>query len=255
MTIVGLISISLLLPESILAHHPGVSGPLTHLGIKQVVVVFGASLVDAFNPTAFGVLLLIIHQTTRRVSMIRTGLLYLLGIFVVYVSAGIVLRESYVHGGPTFLLQSIQLVLACMLLYTGVSELLRAISPIRLPGFESVGNRLMPWLERGLVFPVGIGVGIVELFSTGAIYFAFIQALSFDPNATPEVYTALMAVYLAGFLLPLVAALFFIQQAVPVLTQVLRGERKKTAVIIGVILIVAAGWVGGNAIDGLRLLL
>lgn len=253
--IVGLLFVALLLPKSVLAHHPGIIGPLTHLGATQVVVVLGASLVDAFNPTAFGVLLLIIHQALTRISIIKTGLLYLLGILAVYVSAGILLRESYIHGGPTFLLQSIQLVLACMLLYTGISELLRATSTIRLPGFEPVVNRLMPWLERGFAFPVGVGVGLVELFSTGAIYFAFIQALSFDPNATFEVYGTLMAVYLAGFLLPLVVALFFIRQVVPILSEVFRGERKRTSILIGIVLIFAAGWVAANAVEGLMLLI
>lgn len=241
-------------PSVVAAHHPGIIGPLTHLGFRQVIVVLGAALIDAFNPTAFGALILIVHQTVSRKAVIKSGLMYLLGILLVYVLAGLLLRESYVHGGPTFVLQTIQLILAGMLFYTGFSEILRALNIVTLPGFGAVVDRLSPYLERGFALPVGIFVGIIELFSTGAIYFSFIQALAFDHNANLAVHGTLTVIYLIGFLLPLLLALIFVQQALPFLTEIFGGKKKPISVMIGVVLILAASWVAIRAIEGFLLL-
>lgn len=242
------------LPSTVAAHHPGIIGPLTHLGLRQIVVVVGAALIDAFNPTAFGVLALIIHQTVSRKAAITSGLMYLLGILLVYAVAGLLLRESYVHGGPTFVLQTIQLMLAGMLFYTGISEILRALSNIELPNFGAVAGRVSYYLEKGLALPVGIFVGVVELFSTGAIYFSFIQALAFDHNANLAVHGTLTVIYLIGFLLPLLLALIFVQQALPFFTEIFSGKKKTVSVMIGAILMLAAMWVAIRAIEGLLLL-
>lgn len=253
--VILMLCVFLFTPFTASAHHPGIIGPLTHLGMQQIVVVLGASLIDAFNPTAFGVLALLLHQTVSKRKMLKTGFLYLLGILLVYVAAGILLRESYMHGGPTLVLQTVQLVLACMLFYTGLGEIVRTVSDVQLPNFESITKRLGGWVEKGFALPVGVFVGIVELFSTGAIYFSFIQALAFDPHATLEVHAALTALYLVGFLSPLLITLLFVQQASSIVRDVFAGKKKLVSIVIGSILILASMWVAIRAVEGFLLIL
>jgi threonine/homoserine/homoserine lactone efflux protein len=61
-------------------------------------------------------------------------------------------------------------------------------------------------LDRGLAFPLGLLIGVLELFATGAIYLSFIQAVTYDQTAPWWVLAVMMTIYMVAFLVPLVLA-------------------------------------------------
>jgi hypothetical protein len=202
--------------QSLLAHHPGALGPINHLGPQQIAAVAAAALLDAMNPTALGVLLLILWQGGQSGRPVkRAAFYYIAGIMTTYLVAGNLLRNVYLNYGPSLAVQGIQTLLALFLFISGLNELLAAIKPqskrlIEVP--DSINrwlNKFTGWMENGFAFPVGMAIGFIELFATGAIYLTFVQAITYDPTAPWWVLMTMMVIYLTVFILPLVVIILY----------------------------------------------
>lgn len=209
----GLTALALLLPATAYAHHPGIIGPVSHLGTDTVVRVVLAAVLDGINPSALGVLLLLCRRALLRGEKpAKTVLAYVGGILLVYIAAGVLLRTAYLNFGPSLPIMLFQIAIAGLLFLSGLHELIAAIKPEKArlievpPAAKSFMEKLGVLLDRGLALPLGIFIGILELFATGAIYLSFIQAITYDPTAPKWVLVVMMAIYLTAFLAPLVLA-------------------------------------------------
>lgn len=198
------------------AHHPGALGPINHLGVKTALSVAGAALLDGMNPTALGVLLLILWQGVGTKSGSRKAALYFIaGLVTTYLAAGVLLRQVYLDFGPNLFVQAIQALLAMLLFLSGLSEVIAAIRPsgkrlVEVPAaIKGRMEKATDWLNKGLAYPVGLLVGVVELFATGAIYLSFVQAITYDPTAPAWVLGAMILIYLAVFCLPMAAVVLY----------------------------------------------
>lgn len=244
-----------LLPGVALAHHPGLLGPVTHLGWVTISKVVGVAALDAVNPTALGMLLLIMKGSLERgTKRLSTGFLYVAGIITIYAISGLVLRSAYLTYGPAIPILLFQAVLAFALFTSGLSETVGVLNPSGQsilhvpPAMLSLADRLMEYLEKGFAFPLGIMMGAIELFATGAIYLSFIQAVTYDPTARLLEVLALIVIYLFVFSLPLVALLFsreFVELSIG--KKRLTKAGRLTRAVIGLLFMAAAVWIAASA--------
>lgn len=199
---------------TVYADDPGIIGPVNHLGANVLVRVILAALLDGVNPSALGVLLLLCRRdATRRGERTgRSALAYIGGIVAVYVAAGLLLRSVYLNFGPSLPVMLFQIGVAGLLFLSGLNELIAAAKPdgtrfIEAPAaVKSFMVSFTRLLDRGLAFPLGMLIGMLELFATGAIYLSFIQAITFDPTAPLWVLLVMMTIYVTAFLVPIVVA-------------------------------------------------
>lgn len=238
----------------LLAHHPGALGPINHLGFSQIISVVGAALLDSINPTALGVLLLILWQgLSRGKSTKKAAYYYMAGIITAYLAAGILLRRVYLDFGPSLAVQGLQTLLALLLFYAGFSELVNAIKPhhkklLEIPEVVKKGaSKFTDLMGKGFAYPVGIGFGFLELFSTGAIYLTFIQAITYDPSAPWWVLLTMMIIYLAAFALPMIAVLVYEPLVEALMTKNVSRISRIAKGTVGILFMVAAAFIAASA--------
>lgn len=251
----SLVTAVLLAPAAASAHHPGALGPINHLGLQQILAVAFAALLDGMNPTALGVLLLILWQGVRQEKSARKiGVYYVLGIISTYLFVGILLRSVYLNFGPSLVVQGLQALLALFLFASGLNELSEAVKPrekrlIIVPdSFKKGLSKVTGWMEKGFAYPLGMLVGFIELFATGAIYLTFIQAITYDPTARWWVLLTLLAIYLVIFSLPMLAALIY-----KPLVEILMDKKSVTKAsrtargVVGLLFMAAAAFIAASA--------
>lgn len=253
----GFLTIGVLaFPSTAYADHPGIIGPVTHLGVDTVIRVVLAALLDGVNPTAFGVLLFVCYraQSNKSSSVKKQGFLFLAGLLTTYLAAGVVLRLTYSSFGPSIPIQIFQILIAGLLFMSGLQELIQAIKPegkrlVTLPkSFESILARFDKLSARGLTFVLGLIVGVLELFATGAIYLSFIQAVTYDPTAPWWVSVATMAIYLTAFLIPLLLAYSYRNILVGNISDKNMVRARRARGITGVVFMIAALFIAASSI-------
>lgn len=243
------------LPGRVYADHPGIIGPVTHLGPDTVIRVILAALLDGVNPTALGVLLYICSRSRQGASNVRRQVfLFLSGLISTYVLAGAVLRITYGSFGPSLPIQIFQILIAGFLFISGLQELQHALRPeskkvTALPVFlETMSNRLNIVVNTGLTFVLGAIVGVLELFATGAIYLSFMQAVTYDSTAPWWVSIATMAIYLVVFLVPLLVAFSYRGILVGEVIDKNFARVRKARAITGIVFMIAALFIAASSI-------
>lgn len=191
-----------------------------------------AALVDSINPCAISVLLLTIaflfSLGRLRGSILKTGLFYILGIFIVYLLIGLgILQALHIFGIPHFMAK----VGAALLIALGAVNLLNEFYPsfpVKLGIPRSAHKKMAELMERGSVptaFILGVFVGLCEFPCTGGPYLMVLGLLHDSP--TYWLGLGYLVLYNLIFILPLVVLLFIASDKV-LLTKV--QEWKKTNV-------------------------
>src|SRR3989344_6434862 len=176
------------------------------------LVVFSAAAIDSINPCAISVLFLTIgflfNLKKSRVEIVRTGMSYIIGIFVIYVLVGLgTLRALSFFGVPHVLAR----VGAGIVILTGVIGLLGTIFPnfpmkLKIP--QNAHGRIASLISRASIpaaFSLGFLVGMYEFPCTGGPYL-LIFGLLYD-QATFISGFFYLAFYNLIFVAPLVVIL------------------------------------------------
>lgn len=234
------------------ADHPGIIGPVSHLGVETVIRVMLAALLDGLNPTAIGIMLFICYRA-KKGQATKQAVLYILGLLITYTFAGVLLRLTYSTFGPNIPIMVFQLIIAGLLFLSGLQELMvdnsNSKKTFEIPEFLNKLLGRFDWLlNKGLSLIIGLIIGVVELFATGAIYLSFIQAVSYDKTAPWWVTVVTMIIYLAVFTIPLVVALSYRHLLIADGESITSARTQKVRKIAGVIFMLVAIVIAASAI-------
>jgi cytochrome c biogenesis protein CcdA len=216
--------------------------PLTPLAVVT------AGLVDGINPCAFAVLALLLGTLTvagTRRQVLLIGAAYILGVFLIYLAAGFGITAIV---GAAGLGTPFKILAGVIALAVGLSVLAAAVLQRRelAPAITSRGReRVGGWLERVptagplAAFAIGIGVGLVELPCTGAIYLAVLGMLATGSLADA---VPLLVLYNLFFVLPLVLIVGAVAFGLsPRAVDEWRGDRRRLVLAISGIVMVVLG--------------
>jgi len=212
-------------------------------------IVLGSAAIDSINPCAIGVLILMIsvvlssQGTTRR--MLLLGALYILAIYLTYLSAGLGL-VYFLASIPLFVTESLSIIVGSFIILAGLIEIKdffwygRGFSL----GIPVVFTKKIHELSKNLTVPgvmiLGAFVAGVELPCTGAPYLAIITILSMNFNLTAFL---LLVFYNIIFVLPLLIILILVAFGMKVqrVKQWKQESRGYMRLLIGLLLI-GLGW-------------
>lgn len=217
--------------------------------LPTIATVVGTAAIDAINPCAIGVLILMssvmlgAKQSTGR--MLLLGGLYILSVFVVYLLAGLGLLY-FLASIPLWLTEYISITVGVLIIFAGILEIKdffwygRWFS-LTIPGrFVDRIHRLSKKVSIPGVIMLGAFVSAVELPCTGAPYLAIITLLSqyFDFTAF-----LLLVLYNIIFVAPLVVILLLVAAGVNIkaIKQWKQSSRRYMRLFIG-LLLVGLGW-------------
>lgn len=181
---------------------------------KWLLPLVGVSaLIDSINPCAFSVLLLTIAFLFSigklRGSILQIGLLYIFGIFLIYIMIGLgILHTLHIFNTPHFMAR----VGASLLVVLGVINLVNHYFPsfpikLRIP--HSAHNTMAKLMEKGSMptaFILGGLVGLCEFPCTGGPYLMVLGLL--HDKATYLKGVGYLLIYNLIFILPLLVILF-----------------------------------------------
>lgn len=185
---------------------------LSRGGTWLLPLVAVSSLVDSINPCAFSILLLTIaflfSLGRLRDNILKIGLTYVLGIFVVYLLIGLgLLQALHLFNTPHFMAKIGAILLALVGIINLASHYIPSF-PIQLK-IPSVSHKKMAVLmERGSIpaaFGLGALVGLCEFPCTGGPYL-MVLGLLHDKTTYLTGFLYLL-LYNAIFVLPLVVLL------------------------------------------------
>lgn len=209
------------------------------------LTIVSAALLDSVNPCAFSVLFLTIaflfSLGRSRQNILLIGLLYIAGIFVVYLGIGLgLLRVLSFFNVPNGLAK----VGAVILVIFGILELLGSLIP-NFPIKLQIPAAAKPWIAKIMsraslptAFLLGLAVGSFEFPCTGGPYL-FVLGLLHD-HATFWSGFGYLVLYNLIFVLPLVVALILVSNKLILgqLDEWRRRETKKAAIWIAIISII-----------------
>ncbi len=175
-------------------------------------IITTAALVDSVNPCAFSILILTIAflftLERSRSNIFKIGLLYIIGIFIVYILIGLgILQTLRIFNIPNFMGKAG----AILLIAWGVFELLGAIFPnfpIKLKIPKGSHNTMAKLMEKGsapTAFLLGGFVGLCEFPCTGGPYLLVLGLL--HDQATFWKGLGYLIYYNLVFILPLIIIL------------------------------------------------
>lgn len=181
-------------------------------------IVVGAAVIDSINPCAFGVLIFLLaylaETVKKKVMMLVNGLIYILGVFVTYLVAGLVLLPVIRKLGAFSTVS--YYVIAGVIFLAGLIELKDVFwygKGFSLAIFPSEAKRIETYVKRVsdkplTAFLLGVFVALVELPCTGAVYLAVLSLMSFGGVAVSEI--VFLILYNLIFVLPLGVILWFV---------------------------------------------
>ncbi len=209
------------------------------------LLIIAAAFVDSINPCAFSVLFItlafLFSLGQSRKQIIKTGLVYVLGIFLTYILIGLgILQVLTVFNIPN----SMAKLGAIAIIIFGVISLLNEFFPnfpIKLKLPDASHKKVGELIAKATVpasFLLGLLVGMFEFPCTGGPYLLVLGLLHDDASFVKGfVYLVL---YNLIFVLPLLIAIF-ISTDKPILEKLdklRRMETKKARVWVALILIV-----------------
>lgn len=176
-------------------------------------LVIVSSLIDSINPCAFSILILTIAFLfgigRMRGKIIQIGLVYVLGIFIVYVLIGLgIMQTMHLFNTPHFMAK----IGASLLIILGGINLINEFFPafpIKLKIPDAAHFKMATLMEKGSIptaFLLGALVGICEFPCTGGPYLMILGLL--HDHATYINGLLYLLVYNLIFILPLLVILF-----------------------------------------------
>lgn len=209
------------------------------------LTISSAALLDSVNPCAFSILFLTIaflfNLGRSRQNILLTGLLYILGIFAVYLGIGLgLLRVLSIFNVPHGLAK----IGAVVLMIFGLLELLENLVPnfpikLQIPAVaKPTIARIINRASLPAAFVLGLAVGAFEFPCTGGPYL-FVLGLLHD-HATFWSGFAYLLLYNFIFVLPLLVALILVsnKRLLGRLDEWRRRETKQAAVWIAALSII-----------------
>ncbi len=175
-------------------------------------LVLVAALVDSINPCAFSILILtiafLVSLGRLRPGILKIGLVYILGIFVIYLMIGLgILQTLHLFNTPHFMAR----IGAAALVLWGVLELVNEFFPsfpvrLRIPhAAHGAMARLMERVSVPTAFILGAFVGLCEFPCTGGPYLMILGML--HDTSTYLNGLGYLVLYNLVFILPLVVIL------------------------------------------------
>lgn len=210
------------------------------------IVITVAALLDSINPCAFSVLFLtiafLLSLGHKRSKIISVGLAYILGIYAVYTSIGLIGLWALQRVNPVPGLMS--RIGGTAIIIFGIVGLLNEFFPnfpikLKMPDFSH--KYLGKFIEKA-TFPaaiiLGFLVGIFEFPCTGGPYTFIIGLLSDISNRSAGIIY--LAYYNFVFILPLLIILFIVtdQAILEKLDKIRRMETKKGRIWVATAFIV-----------------
>lgn len=191
-----------------------------------------SSLIDSINPCAFSILLLTIaflfSVGSLRSKILGVGILYILGIFVVYMGIGLgILQTLHIFNTPHFMAKVGASLLVAWGLINVINEFFPAF-PIKLRIPRAAHTKMAELMERGSLptaFLLGMLVGVCEFPCTGGPYLMALGLL--HDNATYMSGLGYLLLYNLIFVLPLIIILFIASEHT-LLEKVQEWKRKET---------------------------
>lgn len=191
----------------------GVLWQLSQGGTLLFPLIIASALVDSINPCAFSILLLTIAFLFSigrlRGRIIQIGLVYIIGIFVVYLGIGLgILKVLHLFNTPHFMAK----VGAVLIIAWGILELLNHFFPkfpIRLKIPQASHQQLGALMEKASMptaFLLGVLVGVCEFPCTGGPYLMALGLL--HDQATYLKGFGYLLLYNLIFVLPMLVILF-----------------------------------------------
>ena len=218
--------------------------------LPTFITVVTTAAIDAINPCAIGVLILmvsvILASGGSRKRLALLGSLYVFTIFVTYLAAGLGL-VYYFQKIPLVLTLYISIVIGSLIILAGLVEIKdyfwygRWFS-LSIPA--SVAKKIHAYSQKvtvpGVMF-LGAFVSVVELPCTGAPYLAIITILSQNFNFGAFL---MLVIYNIIFVLPLIVILFLVAGGMELrkIKKWKQAGREFMRLAIGLLLI-ALGWI------------
>ncbi len=202
-----------------------------------------AGLLDGINPCAFAVLIFLLIALTAAESkrrVLQIGLTYTLGVFLIYITAGIGIIKIVSLTGMSFYFT---VIAGILVIAAGIIEVADGVlknSPVSLSIPESKKEFFAGYIRRATVpaaFVLGVLVGIFELPCTGGIYLAVLSLLS--SQLTFNEGLIYLVIYNLAFILPLILIVLAVTLGIsPEMINRFREEHKrKLRLAIGILLI------------------
>ena len=205
-----------------------------------------AGLLDGINPCAFAVLIFLLIALTTAESkrrVLEIGLTYTLGVFLIYITAGVGIIKIVALTG---LSSYFTLIAGVLVIAAGIIEFADGVlknSPVSLSIPESKKELFAGYIRRATVpaaFVLGVLVGIFELPCTGGIYLAVLSLLS--SQVTFNEGLIYLVIYNLAFILPLIIIVLGVTFGIsPETINRIREEHKKTLRAATGILLIAMG--------------
>ncbi|MBT9151492.1 MAG: hypothetical protein DDT40_01688 [candidate division WS2 bacterium] len=186
---------------------------LSQGGQLLLPLVLIAALVDSVNPCAISMLLLtiafLVSLGRSRGNILKIGLFYILGIFIVYLLIGLsILQALHIFGAPHFMSKAGAALLIVLGVVNLINEFWRSF-PIKLGILHSAHKKIAELMEKGSVptaFILGALVGLCEFPCTGGPYLMVLGLL--HDSQTYWLGLGYLVLYNLVFILPLVVILF-----------------------------------------------
>lgn len=226
--------------------------PVSDRGRVGLALIMGTAAIDSVNPCAIAVLLFLIAFLlaikASRKRLVLLGGVYIFGVFVTYLLAGIGLLKFVTIFN---LAPALKWITAAILLFGGLISIKdyfwygKGIS-LKIP--ERAKPIITKYLQTATVpavFIAGILVSAFELPCTGEVYLGIISMMAQSSGASKAIGFTYLAIYNIIFVLPLIlillAAVFGLK--IDRIEQV-RAERKKwLRLLIGIGMLFLAYWV------------
>ena len=189
-------------------------GPLVQL--PTLITVVATAAIDAINPCAIGVMILMISavltagKSPRR--LLFLGLTYTFAVFITYLVAGLGFLY-FLSTIPLFVVEYLSIIVGAIIVLAGIFEIKDYFwygkgFTLAIPVYFSHKIEQMSGTTTtaGVAF-LGFFVAAVELPCTGAPYLAIITLLSQDFNFTAFL---LLVIYNIIFVAPLLVILFLV---------------------------------------------
>ncbi|HKY74224.1 MAG TPA: cytochrome c biogenesis protein CcdA [Patescibacteria group bacterium] len=179
---------------------------------NYLLAVVGGGIANSLHPCAITVLLVLLSFLymirKNRVSILAMGLLYILGIFLVYFLIGLgLVRAVALFPDPFFIAKAASIIAVVL----GVISLLEILIPrfpihLRIPQVsKGFLQRVMEQVSLPSAFFLGILVGICAFPCTGGIYTVIITTLATTKSAA---FLGYLLLYNTFYILPLLILVF-----------------------------------------------
>jgi len=221
---------------------------VVEIALPTLTTVVVTAIVDAINPCAIGVLILLISTmlvAKEKDKMLKFGLLYTFAIFLTYFAFGLGLTY-FIASIPLIISQYISIFVGTLVVFGGILEIKDYFwygvgFSLAIPhGFAKKIRNKMKNLSYITVILLGVFVAAVELPCTGGPYLAITLLLAQNFNFSAFL---MLILYNIIFVAPLIIILFMVMAGVKI-QNIQRWKQMNKAymrLIAGVTLIIL-GW-------------